>query len=320
MPNRSVHDWRDVHVHASLPVTARVRRIVLDMPPAGASVGSHLDFLIPVGTGTVIRSYSVVADGRFPGRLSVAVQLARHSRGGSAWMHELRPGDVVTASQPLQTFPLTPGRPHYLLLAGGIGITPLIGMARLLHERGSDFRLVYTGRELADMAFARQLLTDHPGRVEIVHSARRRLDVARLVRDAEPGTELYVCGPLSLLDAARQAWRAAVRPARSLRFETFGSGGLLENQTFTVRVPRLGLTTEVADDQSVVEVLEAAGAEVMYDCLRGECGLCAVPVLACDGDLDHRDVFLSDRQKHTGDQLCLCVSRVAGGGVTIDLP
>jgi ferredoxin-NADP reductase len=320
MSNRPVHQWRQAHVLDSIPVTRRVRRIVLGGAPGGTAAGSHLDFLIPLPAGPATRSYSIVDDGRHPGTISVAVQLARHSRGGSAWMHELRSGDPVTVSQPVQTFPLTPGRPHYLLLAGGIGITPLVSMARQLHEWGREFRLVYTGRNPADMPFADQLQGAYPGQVEIVLSARGRLDIDCLIRRAPQETELYVCGPLSLLHDTQQTWLAAGRAAHSLRFETFGSGGTLTTRAFMVRVPRLGIVATVAADQTAVEALEAARAEVMYDCLRGECGLCAVPVLGCDGELDHRDVFLSDRQKKAGDQLCLCVSRVAGGSVTIDLP
>ena len=110
------------------------------------------------------------------------------------------------------------------------------------------------------------------------------------------------------------------RPASLLRFETFGSGGSLPTVAFEIRVPRTGLRVTVLSDGSALQALERAGGEVMSDCLRGECGLCAVPILAADGPIDHRDVFLSPRQKARGEEICLCVSRLAGGTLTVDLP
>ncbi|MBR7828880.1 2Fe-2S iron-sulfur cluster binding domain-containing protein [Actinospica sp. MGRD01-02] len=125
---------------------------------------------------------------------------------------------------------------------------------------------------------------------------------------------------MASLDIASLRWTEQGRPAGLLRFESFGSGGSLPSLPFELRVPRLGLQTVVGPDVSAVEALERIGAEVMTDCLRGDCGLCVVPVLALDGRLDHRDVFLSRRQKSLDDAMALCVSRVAGGSVSIDLP
>nr|WP_281373152.1 iron-sulfur cluster-binding domain-containing protein [Kineococcus aurantiacus] len=154
-----------------------------------------------------------------------------------------------------------------------------------------------------------------------------RLDVAALVRriaaDA-PGTEVHACGPLGLLDELRAAWARAGLPPTALRYETFGTSGRHEAQAFEVRVPRWGLTTRVGAGSTVLEALQAAGADLMYDCLKGECGLCVLPVRATAGTLDHRDVFLSDEQKAAGDRLCVCVSRVTAadgsGVVTLDVP
>jgi vanillate O-demethylase ferredoxin subunit len=135
-----------------------------------------------------------------------------------------------------------------------------------------------------------------------------------------------------MLDAVRRAWAAAGRPPSGLRFETFGSSGRFAPEPFRVRIPRLKFDVLVPHDVSLLEALEHAGADMMFDCRRGECGLCEVKVLAVDGVIDHRDVFFSDTQHQRGDRMCTCVSRVvsprtagveANNGetvLTIDIP
>jgi ferredoxin-NADP reductase len=320
MTNRLVPQWRSVLVLDSIAVSTRVRRIVLDMPPGAAPAGSHVDFKVPLGDGPRVRSYSVVMDGRHAEHINVAVQLEPNSRGGSLWMHGLRRGDRVTVSQPFNSFELSAGRTARVLLAGGIGITPLVGMARALRSRGSEYRLIYTGRTLADMPFADSLVDDHGDRAHIVQSSVQRLDLDRTIGEMPAGTELYVCGSTALLSAAQQVWAAHSRPPQLLRFETFGSIGSTSAVPFRVHIPTDDRVITVPADRTMLEALQDAGCEVMSDCLRGQCGLCAVAVLASDGALDHRDVFLSPRQKQLGEQVVLCVSRSAGGDISIDLP
>jgi vanillate O-demethylase ferredoxin subunit len=137
-----------------------------------------------------------------------------------------------------------------------------------------------------------------------------------------------------MLDAIKAAWARAGRRPAELRFETFGSSGRFAPEAFRVHIPRLGLETTVPSDVSMLEALEACGADMMYDCRRGECGLCQVKVLDVSGAIDHRDVFLSDAQHEKNDRLQSCVSRVVSprtagrdgerdaeyGAVTIDVP
>lgn len=322
MSNRRLHDWQPATVVKNMVVADGVRRLVLDLPGRPvAPPGSHLDVLVPLPAGEVVRSYSVVDDGRCPGRLSIGVRLDPNSRGGSSYIHLLRPGHELTTSQPVQTFDLTWGRPHYMLLAGGIGITPLVGMARRLRNWGADYQLVFVGRSRATMPFVDDLLADHPGRVALHPSDEDgRMNIDALIRQLPAETELYVCGPMGMLVTAQRSWTAQDRPLSRLRFETFGSSGAAPAAAFRVQVPRLGVETLVPADMTLLEALDSSGAEVMSDCLRGECGLCVVEVLDHDQDLDHRDVFLSERQRALGDKLCACVSRCVGGTLTIDIP
>jgi vanillate O-demethylase ferredoxin subunit len=120
-----------------------------------------------------------------------------------------------------------------------------------------------------------------------------------------------------MLDAARHAWIAAGHPLADLRYETFGSSGTLPTETFRVRLNGSNVELEIPRERSMLDVLNASGHEVMYDCKRGECGLCAIDVVAVDGEIDHRDVFFSDHQKESNQKICACVSR-ARGTITVD--
>lgn len=328
--------WRRARVLDVCDVAREVKQVVLEPEhlEAPAPPGSHIDIGVYVNGRADVRSYSVVGMGGYGTELVLGVQLARQSRGGSAFMHSLRRGREVSITQPLQNFPLTYGRPGYVLAAGGIGITALVAMGRALKARGADYRFVYGARSRDLMAFADDLVAEHGDRMELcIDDEGRSLDVEELVAGVPAGGELYVCGPPPMLDAIKAAWARAGRLPAELRFETFGSSGRFAPESFTVRIPRLGLETIVTHDVSMLEALEACGADMMYDCRRGECGLCQVKVLDIAGAIDHRDVFLSDAQHAAGNRLQCCVSRVVSprtagladpdgrqAAVTIDIP
>ena len=128
---------------------------------------------------------------------------------------------------------------------------------------------------------------------------------------------MYVCGPVPMLDAVRRQWAASGRPVAELRYETFGTSGRFAPQPFRVEVPRQRIDIVVPADSSMMDALHAVGVQTLHDCKRGECGLCAVDVLALDGEIDHRDVFLSEHEKAENRRICTCVSRVVGS-IAID--
>ncbi|MGK5172374.1 PDR/VanB family oxidoreductase [Geodermatophilus sp. CPCC 205761] len=336
MAATSSKKWRRARVLDVCEVAQHVRQVVLEPEymEAPAPPGSHIDIGVYVNGRADVRSYSVVGMGAYGTEIVLGVQLARQSRGGSAYVHALRRGQDVSITQPLQNFPLNYGRPGYVLAAGGIGITALVAMGKALKARGADYRFVYGARSRGLMAFVDELAAEHGDRLELrVDDEGTGLDVADLVAGVPAGGELYVCGPTPMLDAIKSAWATAGRRPADLRFETFGSSGRFAPEAFTVRIPRLGLETLVAHDVSMLEALEACGADLMFDCRRGECGLCQVKVIEVEGVIDHRDVFLSQEQHQAGDRLQCCVSRVVSartGGlagadgkpaaVTIDVP
>lgn len=291
-------------------------------PEAGVvpyQAGAHLVVEVLVGDRPQTRCYSLVGARSADGAYRIAVRLQPDGRGGSAAMHRLAPGDRMRISRPANGFELTWGQPEYLLLAGGIGITPLIGMAQVLRRGDVPVRLVYAGRSRAAMPLLSELEELLGDRLRVCaddEGSGADLD-AELARLPEHGAA-YMCGPPGFMGAVRRVWQDQGRPAGLLRFETFASGGGQAAQTFTVEVRETGERVTVPADTSMLDALRLAGVDMMYDCRRGECGLCAVRVVRCDGVLDHRDVFLSDRQKASGEQMCACVSRVAGTGVTVD--
>jgi len=208
------------------------------------------------------------------------------------------------------------GAPRYVLLAGGIGITALVEMGRVLHSLRADYTFVYVGRGRDRMAYPDELAGLHGDRLVVhVDDEGDPLDVSGLVASlaADPAgcaTELYMCGPIRLMDAVRRAWEGAGLPPANLRYETFGNSGWFQPQDFVVRIPRLGIETSVGANETMLEALARAGADLMYDFRKGECGLCLVDIDHVDGTVDHRDVFLSTGQKATDRTLCACVSRV----------
>lgn len=307
--------WQRARLVARTPQTDRIVRLEFEVDePRAHDPGSHVDVRLDVAGSLQRRSYSVVDGGSDGRRVALSVFRGPVSRGGAAAMHALEPGAEIEMTTPVNDFPLRLGAPRYTLVAGGVGITAILGMAERLRGVGVDYRLVYVGRSRAAMAYLDQV-ADHGDRAALhVTDEGAALSVDDLVARAEPGEEFYVCGPIRLMDAVRRSWIARGLPASNLRMETFGNSGWFEPQPFTVRIPALGAHVEVAPAQSIIEALEGAGVDVLSDCRKGECGLCEARVLELRGDIDHRDVFYSERQRDARSRLCLCVSRVVATG------
>ncbi|WP_203077445.1 PDR/VanB family oxidoreductase [Falsiroseomonas ponticola] len=315
--------WITATLQSTRLLTPGIREFTL-LPDGGATpypAGAHLRVELEIGGRSSLRHYSLVGAAPRDGSWRVAVQREEAGRGGSRAMWALAPGARLRVSRPRSHFELAPGAPEVLLLAGGIGITPLIGMAETLLRQRARFRLLYAGRSRRSMAYLPEL-SALLGDALVVQAEDEagRPDLAQVFAGLMAGAEAYVCGPIGLLGAARQAWAAAGRAPSALVFETFGSSGHAAPGAFTVHIPRLGREVAVAADVSMLEALEAAGIGVLSDCRRGECGLCALDVLGLDGRIDHRDVFFSARQHDENRRLCACVSRVVGESITIDPP
>jgi ferredoxin-NADP reductase len=317
---RFAHTWTTCTVHSTRDVTPAIREIVLRPEGAGVEsypIGSHVNVGVLIDGRPETRCYSLVGDFS-PDGYRIAVRRAPDSRGGSRYMWTLKPGARVEVSSPASLLEIDWSRAAYCLIAGGIGITPILGIAAALMRRNADVRLHYAVKSRRDAAFLDEL-SDLLGDRLIVHAGDQgqRIDLDHTFARLPPDASTIICGPMRLLEAARRGWAAAARLPTDLRYETFGSSGLLPTESFRVRIENSSREIMVPENRSMLDALNEAGFEVMFDCQRGECGVCAIDVIAVDGQIDHRDVFFSDHQKQTNRKICPCVSR-AVGAITVN--
>jgi ferredoxin-NADP reductase len=243
-----------------------------------------------------------------------------NGRGGSAFVHDrLQRGAAVRVRGPGNNFPLTPGAPYYLMIAGGIGITPILPIIRELEDQGADWRLVYGGRSRRSMAF-RDQLAEFGARVAMrPQDEYGLLNVRKWIKDSPAGTAVYCCGPGPLL-AAVETMHAQLGKERTLHVERFHArpGALDGPRTaFEVELAQSGVTISVAPDQTIVEALDAIGMDVDTACREGVCGTCETRVL--EGTPDHRDSFLSASERGRNDRMMICCSRAASPRLVLDL-
>jgi ferredoxin-NADP reductase len=277
--------------------------------------GSHVDLLLPNG---LTRQYSLCGDRFDPSTYRVGVLREPAGRGGSAFVHdELAVGDVVGVAGPRNKIPLVPSD-SYQLVAGGIGITPLLPMIAQADLLGADWRLLYGGRRRASMAFLDELEA-YGDRVQVVpQDEHGLLDLAGFLGEPRSGVRIYSCGPAPLLaamEAACSGW-----PAHTLRTERFVAderGAPLRTTPFEVELARTGRTVTVTPDTTIVDALGRAGVEVLTSCRRGVCGTCETTVLA--GRPDHRDALLDDDERDAADCMYVCVSRSITDRLGLDL-
>jgi vanillate O-demethylase ferredoxin subunit len=316
---RFADHWMGCRVEAIRNVAPTIREITLkpDVALPNHPLGSHIDVSLLIDGQPQTRSYSLVGE-RNCETLRIAVRLAPDSRGGSKAMWSLDVGARLDISSPSSLYDIDWTRRTFCLIAGGIGITPITGIAAALSAKAVDLQLHYAVKSRGDAAYLDELnallgdrLTLHAG------DDGKRLDLNATFAALPSDAIVILCGPMRMLEDARRAWNAAGRAPSDLRFETFGSSGLLPSTEFRVLLKGSAAQIIVPQGRSMLAALDEAGFEVMSDCKRGECGVCAIDVVAVDGEIDHRDVFFSDHQKSANTKICPCVSRVVGT-VTVD--
>jgi vanillate O-demethylase ferredoxin subunit len=312
--------WTPATLVAVRDLTPAIREFTLwpdGFAVAPYAVGSHLKVGVLVAGQPEVRSYSLVGEAGSHG-YRIAVRLAEESRGGSRYLWLLEPGARLDVTTPSSLLQVDWQRQHYCLIAGGIGITPLVGAAQALVRKTPNVSLHYAVRSRRDAAYAEELAALLGDRLTIHASDEgRRLDLDGLFAGLPAETATLFCGPMRMLDAARSAWAGSGRAPTDLSYETFGSSGRFAAEPVRVRLRHSGEEFVVPRDRSMLDVLNAAGHEIIADCRRGECGVCAVDVVDIDGEIDHRDVFFSAAERRDNHKLCACVSR-AHGVVTID--
>jgi vanillate O-demethylase ferredoxin subunit len=288
------------------------------LPPFSA--GSHIDVHVAPG---LVRQYSLYNDPSETHHNLIGVLRDAKSRGGSLAMHALREGQVIAVSDPKNHFGLTEEAPYSLLLAGGIGITPLLSMALRLHRLGRPFELHYGSRTSARTAFLETIGQSAFAPSVHLHfddgPATQRLDAQALFAAQPPGTHLYVCGPAGFMDAMLAAAREAGWPEERLHREYFSAAPVdtSGDGSFEVQIASTGAVIRVEADRSVVAALAAAGIEVPTSCEQGLCGICLTRVL--EGTPDHRDMYLTPQEQALGDQFTPCCSRAKSARLVLDL-
>ncbi len=282
------------------------------------TAGAHVDITV---TPQFIRQFSLAGDPADTDTYLLGVLREDEGRGGSLKIHQmLQEGTAVVVSKPRNHFPIMSEAKRHLLLAGGIGVTPLIAMGHELYRQGEDFILYYKARTRAQAAFIPELeAVEWRDHVKFHFSDEDRLDIETVLTDYRRDDHLYTCGPSAFMDAIFETAERHGWPEDALHREYFSvpDGLAYENHDFQLKLRSSGQTVTVRSDQAATEALADIGIEVDVKCSDGLCGVCATPYV--EGDVEHRDYVLSKQQRQ--EKMILCCSRAskAGGEIVLDL-
>ncbi len=289
-------------------------------PVSGTTVpaftaGAHVDLHLPNG---LVRQYSIANAQDERHRYVLGVKRDAAGRGGSRFLHdELRVGTVLEVGGPRNNFPLVEAASHSVLIAGGIGVTPIVSMIARLRSLGRPWELHYAVRRRGEAAFLDELLAgDGHVRLHVDEEQGGVLDVARIVGTAPEQAHLYCCGPTPMLEAFTAA--TSSRPAERVHLEYFSSSiAPAVESGFIVELARSKLRIEIPPGQTILDTLRARGLKVQSSCEQGICGSCETRVLA--GEPDHRDLLLSDAEKATNEVMMICCSGSRSAVLVLDL-
>jgi ferredoxin-NADP reductase len=293
-------------------VSVRLARIESDKPLPAWEPGAHIDVYIPDGS---TRQYSLCGDPDDLSSWQIAVLREAESRGGSAYIHDqLRVGDRLLVTRPKNNF-LLEDAPYHALIAGGVGITPIMAMTEHLARTGRPFHLTYGGRTAGSMAFRSRLAPLGDQVTFLAEDQEGRPDLDALVKDLPDGGLVYVCGPVGLLRAVQSAAEAAQGVDQDVvRFELFSRAGVesagaaaLDADHYELVLTESGHTLRLKPEANILETVLALGVEVENDCRDGICGSCVTRVRS--GTVDHRDLVLTRKEKAAMDRMFICVSR-----------
>jgi ferredoxin-NADP reductase len=287
--------------------------------------GAHLDLVLASGK---VRQYSLCGDPDDRCAYTVAVLREEHGRGGSRELHDTPwVGRRIRVRGPRNHFRLIDA-PSYLFLAGGIGITPILAMVREVSRRGVPWRLSYGGRSRASMAFLDELDKLGGGNVQIVpQDEQGMLDLDTIFGRAPGDSAIYCCGPEGLIRAVEERTGTHFRPS-ALHVERFGVSSSVcrtvgatpaesGDEGFQVELRRAGVLLSVPPDRTLLDVVRESIPDFLSDCEEGFCGACEARVL--EGEPEHHDLILSDRERECGDRMMICVGRSRSKRLVLDL-
>lgn len=297
--------------------------VLLDLvDPTGAELpaweaGAHIDLVLDSDT---VRQYSLCSSPNDRARYQVAVLREENGRGGSKRIFdELKAGDEIVIRGPRNHFPLVHAN-HYIFVAGGIGVTPLLPMIEAADAQGADWKLYYGGHTRSAMAF-RDELAKYGDKVQLVVrdevEKSLRLQLPEILEHPKGGCLVYCCGPEGLIDAVEaqcEHWAKGTYHSERFASKEIDTSG---DHAFDVVLQRSGLELHVPADRSIVEVVQDAGVTVLTSCKDGVCGTCETFVL--EGEIEHRDSVFNAEERETADSMMICVSRCKGDRMVLDL-
>lgn len=316
-----------VRVVRTEQATPLIKRFTLESLDGAAlpafTGGSHIIVQMRDGAQQFSNAYSLMSD---PGDLScyqIGVRREDPSKGGSAFMHDkVTAGDVLSITTPNNLFALRTEAARHVLIAGGIGITPFVSQMHDLHRSGGSYELHYAFRSPEHAAFRDELQAmaqDGTGTVQCyADSLGQQLDIAGLLRGLAPQAHVYVCGPAGLINAVRSTTETVGLAPERVHWEQFAAPELKDGSGFTVVLAKSGHTVEVGADESILKAIERE-TSVAVECLcrEGVCGTCETNIL--EGEAEHLDQYLSDKEKAAQRTMMICVSRARAGKLVLDL-
>lgn len=280
--------------------------------------GSHVSVHL---AGNIIRQYSITNGPDETDHYAIAVKREAESRGGSAAMHSLKVGDEITVDPPRNNFPMSKSDGQSIFLGGGIGITPLLSMARHLSKAKRGFELHLFARSADFVPFKDVIESQlnaslHLGLVPPELNEK----LASLLSNRGPNTQVYICGPTPFMELSRQTAENAGWDDDRIHLEYFSVAAdesLTSGDSFDVELRRSGVTLHINSDQTIAQVMQEAGLEIPTSCEQGVCGTCVTRIL--EGKADHRDHYFSEAEHQAGEFMTPCVSRALGKKIVLDI-
>lgn len=313
-------DWLEVVIGARRRVADDIISLEIhaasgDLPRFEA--GAHVEVEVAPGC---IRHYSLLNDPTETHRYVLGVLRDPASRGGSSGIHErFHEGATIRIGRPRNNFALHATAERSVLMAGGIGLTPLYAMAHGLNRAGAQFSLHYYARSRARAAFVEDLSAEaFADRVSLhLDDAPSRLPFEAALGPAQHGTHLYICGPSGFIDGVLAAAKSLGWSDANIHLEHFGAAVDVAGDVFQVEARRSGVIVEVRPGDTIAQALKAGGVDVPLSCEQGVCGTCITPIL--EGVADHRDMFLSEEEHAAGEEMAICCSRSKTPILILDL-
>jgi dimethylamine monooxygenase subunit B len=309
---------RVARIEALTPVVKRFTLVPAEtdrLPPFSA--GAHITTFVECDGRLLERNYSLCNDPFTRNVYQIAIRKSDSSQGGSAYWHDhIRGGDIVHISLPKNHFPLSQRAKHHVFLAAGIGITPFLPMMAELRARSGSFELHYATKSRALCAFREEIETRYPESRFYFSEEGTRLS-PQVLCGARVGTHMYLCGPASFIEEFSRYAEAIGFPKSNIHAERFTAPPPENPRPFRVSLCKSGLDVEIGAHETLLAALLRAGVRVRYACRAGGCGTCEIGVV--DGEVEHRDFYLTEEEKATNRSIIACVSRAAGDRLVLDL-